>query len=100
MARKKTKCDNCPTWTIHPRINKQGRILCWKCWQKNQHRIGYSENGRKPITLKEALAKTYYVKEYINKKGNRYSMLSLPVILANRPFKIVLVDKDREEVGK
>ncbi len=92
------KCDICKQEKrIRHIIRFKGKYWCTSCLQKrptNRIQASATENlaSKARLTLEEALARTYEVKGYLNRKGHIHTQLQPPQILIGHKIKLVLVD--------
>jgi len=91
---RKKKCDKCGKVLNRLIKDKEGFLVCGHCKNKNKTILG-GNYGTK-ISEEEALSRTYTFNSYPNKKGGRFISVGFPVILAEKKFKIVLVDEEEE----
>lgn len=84
----KVKCHQCSRLIRAARLNNDMTCkICVAATKMNGLTKGY-------ISLEKALSRTYVIKGLVNSQGSRTCVLSLPMCLAERKIKIILVSEE------
>jgi len=92
-----SRCDRCNRiYRNRSLICYKGEILCIKCrLTEPSYLINFKKythiNETKPLSISNALQKTYTVRTYINKRGYTQCTVGVPACLSSHSLKLVLV---------
>ncbi len=96
-AQAKMECEGCKKFfRVRHVVRIKGKFLCTICKNKRlssrlQRSASTIKSGALRMTLKDALAKTYTIKGYLNFDGSIKAINSFPSILVGHQVKLVLV---------
>lgn len=104
MVQKKHQCSDCKKFRrIKFMYKVEGELVCTTCYRRLdsvREMSSASQIGKGLITLKQALEKVYLIKKYSVKSsvnGRYYNSchLSIPICLAEKKVKLVLVEDEK-----
>lgn len=101
-GKSRARCDKCgEIKRVRGMVKQQGEYICGNCKRHGNRSFDKISQMGKPLkTLKQCLDKVYTAKLYgRGKNGGNMCLCNFSIAMAERKFKIVLVDDNGKEIN-